>query len=134
MHPHLPLKELCARYSRSVDRWLHARSPPAHRLLTRLPEGISTSRAQAVEVFTDLIAEVRRYGEGMIIADQIPSKLAPEVLKNTTTKIIHTLYARDDREVIGDTMGLDDEQRRWLACLGWGRRSALATCPPDARA
>ena len=92
----------------------------AHRLLTRLPEGISTSRAQAVEVFTDLIAEVRKYGEGMIIADQIPSKLASEVLKNTTTKIIHTLYARDDREVVGDTMGLDDEQRKWIAKLSKG--------------
>ena len=98
----------------------------AHRLLTRLPEGISTSRAQAVEVFTDLIAEVRRYGEGMIIADQIPSKLAPEVLKNTTTKIIHTLYARDDREVIGDTMGLDDEQRRWLAHLDKGEAVVIS--------
>jgi hypothetical protein len=92
----------------------------AHRLLTRLPEGISTSRAQAVEVFTDLIAEVRKYGEGMIIADQIPSKLAAEVLKNTTTKIIHTLYARDDREVVGDTMGLDEEQRNWISKLSRG--------------
>lgn len=31
--------------------------------------------------FADMLAEVRKYGESLIIVDQIPNKLTPEVLK-----------------------------------------------------
>ena len=34
-----------------------------------------------------MLAEVRKYGESLIIVDQIPNKLTPEVLKNTNTKL-----------------------------------------------
>ena len=63
---------------------------------------------------------MRKYGEGLIIADQIPNKLTPEVLKNTNTKIIHRLFAADDRHAIGDTIGLDDEQKEFLTSLAAG--------------
>ena len=35
------------------------------------------------------VSEIRKYGESLVIVDQIPNKLTPEVLKNTNTKIIH---------------------------------------------
>lgn len=89
----------------------------AHRLLTRPLPGDSPNRRLGVETFTDLLAEVRKYGESLIIVDQIPSKLAPEVLKNTNTKIIHKLFARDDKDVVGDTMALDDKQKSYLSHL-----------------
>ena len=57
----------------------------AHRLLSKVEYGDSGSKKSAVETFTDLLAEVRKYGEGLIIVDQIPNKLASEVLKNTNT-------------------------------------------------
>ena len=92
----------------------------AHRLLTRPMPGDSPNRKLGVETFSDLLAEVRKYGESLIIVDQIPGKLAPEVLKNTNTKIIHKLFARDDKDVVGDTMALSDKQRAYLSHLAPG--------------
>ena len=89
----------------------------AHRLLSRPQVGDSPSRKLGVETFTDLLAEIRKYGESLIIVDQIPNKLAPEVLKNTNTKIIHKLFARDDKDAVGDTMALDDKQKNYLSHL-----------------
>ena len=70
-----------------------------------------------VEMFANLLAEVRKYGEGLIIADQIPNKLVSDVIKNTNTKIVHRLFAADDRNTIGDAMGLSDEQKEFLPML-----------------
>ena len=73
-----------------------------------------------VEMFANLLAEVRKYGECLIIADQIPNKLVSDVIKNTNTKIIHRLFAADDRHAIGDAMGLNDEQKDFLPMLQAG--------------
>lgn len=89
----------------------------AHRLLSRPIPGDSSNKKLGVEMFADLLAEVRKYGESLIIVDQIPNKLAPEVLKNTNTKIIHKIFARDDKETVGDTMALDEKQRNYLSHL-----------------
>lgn len=91
----------------------------AHRLLEK-PDGNDDAKKLGVNLFTNLLAEVRKYGECLIIADQIPNKLTPEILKNTNTKIIHRLFARDDREVIGETIGLTDEQKQFLPMLKAG--------------
>lgn len=93
----------------------------AHRLLTKFNPGESPTKKQGVEVFADMLAEVRKYGEALIIVDQIPNKLTPEVLKNTNTKIVHKLFAKDDKEAIGNTMALEDEQKDFLSYLEPGR-------------
>ena len=92
----------------------------AHRLLSKIEYGDSGSKKTAVETFTDLLAEVRKYGEGLIIVDQIPNKLASEVLKNTNTKIIHKILAKDDKEAVGDTMLMNDKQKEFLSALNVG--------------
>lgn len=92
----------------------------AHRLLSKVEYGDSGSKKISVDMFTDLLAEVRKYGESLIIVDQIPNKLAVEVLKNTNTKIIHKLFAKDDKEAIGDTMLMDDKQKQYLSSLQTG--------------
>lgn len=89
----------------------------AHRLLARPEPGDGGARKMGVEMFANLLAEVRKYGEGLIIADQIPTKLVPDVIKNTNTKIVHRLFAADDRNTIGDAMGLTDEQKNFLPML-----------------
>lgn len=91
----------------------------AHRLLAK-PDFSENARKSAVETFTDLLAEVRKYGEGLAVIDQIPNKLAAEVLKNTNTKIIHKLFAQDDKDAVGDTMLMDDKQRGRLSALAAG--------------
>lgn len=93
----------------------------AHRLLARFSPGDSPNKKQGIETFTDMLAEVRKYGESLIIADQIPNKLTPEILKNTNTKIVHKLFAEDDKEAIGATMSLSTEQKNFLSSLNTGR-------------
>ena len=93
----------------------------AHRLLSKFEPGDNHSKKQGVEIFADMLAEVRKYGESLIIVDQIPNKLTPEVLKNTNTKIVHKIFARDDKEAIGNTMALEDEQKSFLSYLEVGR-------------
>jgi DNA helicase HerA-like ATPase len=92
----------------------------AHRLL-RAPRGggmeTGDAQAKAVTMFTDLLAEMRAYGEAFIVADQIPVKLAPEVLKNSNIKIIHRLSAPDDRAAVAASINLSEEQSRHLVAL-----------------
>ena len=93
----------------------------AHRLLSKYLPGDSMTKKQGVEMFSNMLAEVRKYGEALIIVDQIPSKLATDVLKNTNTKIVHRIFAQDDKEAIGNTMAMSDEQKRFLSSLSTGR-------------
>jgi hypothetical protein len=92
----------------------------AHRLLSKYEAGDSMNKKHGIEVFTDMLSEVRKYGESLIIVDQIPNKLTPEILKNTNTKIIHKLFAKDDKESVGDTMSMNDEQKAYLSSLNTG--------------
>jgi uncharacterized protein len=92
----------------------------AHRLLGR-PEGAEAgpggAAAHAVEMFAGLLAEVRAYGEGLIIADQIPGRLVPDVITNTAVKMTHRLPAADDRAAVGATMNMTRTQNRFLVTL-----------------
>jgi len=102
----------------------------AHRLLqntsTYVDVESANPRAQAIEVFTNMLSEMRAYGQGVLVAEQIPSKLAPDVLKNTNLKIVHRLIAYDDRRSIGHTMNLNDEQQTYLGILTPGMAAVYA--------
>ncbi|MBK9143891.1 MAG: ATP-binding protein [Candidatus Melainabacteria bacterium] len=102
----------------------------AHRLLKNVPTAQSGDSAnpagKAVEFFTNMLAEIRSYGQGFIIADQIPNKLAPEALKNTNLKVMHRIVAVDDRDSMGGAMNLDDIQKRHVTALGQGRALVYA--------
>lgn len=93
----------------------------AHRLLPCPDASTSPARRLSIDMFTDLLAEVRKYHECLIIVDQVPSRLAPEVLKNTSTKIAHTLFARDDKIALGDAMALTKEQTDRISKLRVGQ-------------
>lgn len=93
----------------------------AHRLLSRWQPGDGLNKKMGVETFSDMLAEIRKYGESLIIVDQIPNKMAPDVLKNTNTKIIHRIFAQDDKEAVGNTMALDRDQKRFLSSLLTGQ-------------
>ena len=88
----------------------------AHRLLKHVSEEASeldgNVRSKAVETFCNMLSEIRAYGEGVFVSEQIPNKLARDVLKNTNLKVMHRLVAKDDRDIMGDTMNLNDEQKK----------------------
>ena len=101
----------------------------AHRLLrkpgTAGPGGAGAA-GHAVELFAGLLAEVRAYGEGLVIAEQIPARLVPDVIKNTAVKIVHRLPAADDREAVGATINATPAQSRYLVTLPPGQAAAFA--------
>lgn len=96
----------------------------AHRLFKHVPVTFDTETAnmkgKAVETFANLLSEVRAYGEGILVVEQIPSKLAADVVKNTSLKIMHRLVAAEDRRLLGGTMNLTPEQEERIASLGTG--------------
>jgi DNA helicase HerA-like ATPase len=100
----------------------------AHRLLRR-PDGSAGgsggAAAHAVELFAGLLAEIRAYGEGLIIAEQIPDRLVPDVIKNTAVKITHRLPAADDRDAVGATMNMTTAQNRFLVTLKPGEAAVF---------
>lgn len=96
----------------------------AHRLLRRTDH--PGPAAHAVELFAALLAEIRAYGEGLVIAEQIPSKLIPDVIKNTAVKIMHRLPALDDRQAVGATANLTERQSQYLVTLPPGMGAVFA--------
>ena len=94
----------------------------AHRLLRAGREGAS---GHAVELFAGLLAEIRSYGEGIVIAEQIPAKLVPDAIKNTALKVLHRLPAADDRQLVGATMNLDEDQSRQVVSLPPGEAAVF---------
>ncbi len=94
----------------------------AHRLLRAGRAGAS---AHAVELFAGLLAEIRAYGEGIVIAEQIPAKLVPDAIKNTALKVLHRLPAADDRQLVGATMNLDADQSRQVVSLPPGEAAVF---------
>ncbi|HVB76151.1 MAG TPA: DUF87 domain-containing protein [Ktedonobacteraceae bacterium] len=102
----------------------------AHRLLkhtaTQVDNEKANPRAQAIETFTNMLSEIRGYGQGVIVAEQIPSKLAPDVLKNTNLKIAHRLVAGDDRQSVGQTMNFTAPQSLYLGTLSPGMAAVYA--------
>lgn len=97
----------------------------AHRLLKnveteRSSENMGNPKGKAVEHFTNMIAEMRSYGQGVIIAEQIPSKLAPDVIKNSSNKIIQRVVSADDQALIANTIGIKPEDSVYLGSLKTG--------------
>src|SRR6516225_2463088 len=96
----------------------------AHRLLRAGREGRAS--VHAVELFAAMLAEIRAYGEGLVIAEQIPSKLVGDVVKNTALKVMHRLPAADDRDLTGAAMNLDGAQSRQVVALEPGVAAVFA--------
>lgn len=102
----------------------------AHRLLTnvgaRRSQEEADPRGKAVETFANLLSEIRAYGQGVTVADQIPVKLAPEIIKNTNLKIVHRVVAADDRAVLAGAMAMDERQALALATFKLGQAAVFS--------
>ena len=97
----------------------------AHNIVGRTGEAqpspdIADPKAFAAEYLCRMLAEVRALGVGIIIVDQLPSAVAPEVVKNTTTKLAFRQVYKEDREVIGASMLLSPMEIEELARLKVG--------------
>jgi len=120
------IREYC-RVTRTESKLQHVTLiEEAHRVMAKAAhqadrEIMADTRAEAVGMFSAMLSEVRAFGEGLIIAEQIPNRLADDALKNTDVKIVHRLPGKDDREAIGATMNLDQKQELFLTKLPPGQ-------------
>ena len=96
----------------------------AHHLLKRTSTEQTTEGSnllgKSVEMLSNAIAEMRTYGEGFLIVDQAPGLLDMSTIRNTNTKIIMRLPDFTDRQLVGKSANLNDDQITELAKLPCG--------------
>lgn len=104
----------------------------AHNVLARPNaslEGTGNPQQVVEDLFANMLAEIRSLGEGFMIIDQIPTKLIPDVIKNTNYKICHRTTAMDDCAVMAQALALRDDQKGIIPTLEQGH--AIVSCDLD---
>lgn len=102
----------------------------AHRVMMKCDKPDMPQYKSAM-MFSNMLSEIRAYGEGMFLVDQVPTRLIPDAIKNTNTKITHRLVAEDDCKAIAESMGLSKEQRPIIPKLMVGQCIVSTSLTPD---
>lgn len=92
----------------------------AHRLMAESSPNNAfngDSKSSAGEDFSNILAEVRGYGEGIIIAEQIPALLVKGAVGNTYIKIMHWLEDAQSFNEFANIMNLTEKQREYARTL-----------------
>lgn len=84
-----------------------------------------TASAKTAQMFVDMLAEIRALGQSIVVVEQIPTKLAPEAIKNTNLKLMHRIGSADDREFLGRAMNFDELQMEYVSTLKPGQAVAF---------
>ncbi len=97
----------------------------AHRLLKnveteRSSEMMGNPKGKAVEVFCNILSEMRSLGQGVAVVEQIPSKISLDVIKNSNTKIVHRLVSKDDQSLLAGSLSINDDDALYLNRLKTG--------------
>lgn len=80
-------------------------------------QGDANPSAIAQGLVKRMLAEIRSYGVGLIIADQSPRKVTTDVVALTDMKMIFRLVEGEDKRIIGDSTNMTDVQIQRLAKL-----------------
>ena len=94
----------------------------AHNIVGRNNQAVASEdnpdpAAFAADAVCRMLAELRGAGVGVVILDQIPSAVAADVIKQTSTKIAFRQVDQEDRERLGASMLLNPAQTDELARL-----------------
>jgi hypothetical protein len=95
----------------------------AHRLMSAGKFGSeyqADPRAQGGENFSNILAEVRGFGESILIAEQIPTTLVQGAMGNTHVKIMHWLEDAASFSLFNDILNLNERQREHARTLEVG--------------
>lgn len=94
----------------------------AHNVLLKPNDNLTSGSPQqaAADLFGRMLSEVRGYGQGMIVVDQVPTRLIDDVTKNTNYKIVHRLTAPDDQDVMASCMAFREDQKYIIPALEKG--------------
>ena len=104
----------------------------AHNVLAR-PSfdsgGVGNPQQVVADLFGNMLSEIRSFGEGLMLVDQVPTRLIDDAIRNTNYKIAHRLTAKDDVDIMGAALGLRPDQQSLIPLLQQGQ--AVITCDKD---
>ena len=102
----------------------------AHRVMSKC-ENPELPQYKSAMMFSNMLSEIRAYGEGMMLVDQVPTRLIPDAIKNTNLKIVHRLVAEDDVKAVGEAMSLSERQRKVIPKLLTGQCVVSSSASTD---
>lgn len=80
-------------------------------------EGAANPSSIAKALVKRMLAEIRSYGVGLVIADQSPRKVGTDVVALTDIKLAFRLVEREDKEILADSSNMSEAQTKRLARL-----------------
>lgn len=81
---------------------------------------IANPKSFSAEYVVRMLLELRALNVVIIIVDQFPSTIAPEVIKSTSSKLAFRQVAKDDREELGASMLFSDIELEEIARIKAG--------------
>ncbi len=96
----------------------------AHRLISFEPMASDpferSIKSKTQQTFSDILAEIRTYGEAFIISEQKPKELIRSAITNTNLKICHKLPSIDQVLTFKDSLALEDKHIPFITRLSPG--------------
>ncbi|MHA2023139.1 MAG: hypothetical protein ACTSWQ_05710, partial [Candidatus Thorarchaeota archaeon] len=95
----------------------------AHYLLRKTGitgEAHSGGKAHAVMAFTEVLRVLGGTGLGVVLIDQLPSRLVDEAIRIPVNMVIHTLNHEDERRMVGKHARCTDAQIEHIGGMGIG--------------
>ena len=94
----------------------------AHVLLGNNANGIEqgNSKGTTIDSLKNMIAEIRSYGTGIIIADQSAKMVSREIVANTDIKIAFRLVEKEEKEILGNSINADEKIKNKMSKLKTG--------------
>lgn len=80
-------------------------------------QGEANPSAIAQGLVKRMLAEIRSYGVGIVIADQSPRKVSTDVVALTDMKLVFRLVESADKQIIGDSTNMSDTQIQRMSRL-----------------
>lgn len=80
-------------------------------------QGDANPSAIAQGLVKRMLAEIRSYGVGIIIADQSPRKVSTDVVALTDIKMVFRLVEATDKQIVADSMNMSEAQIQRMSRL-----------------
>lgn len=83
-------------------------------------ENKSTPKGTTVTSLKAMVAEIRSYGTGIIIADQSAKKVSRDIVANTDIKVIFRLVEKEEKEILCESINADTRIKEHISRLKMG--------------
>lgn len=80
-----------------------------------------SSKGTTVKTIQKMIAEIRSYGTGIVIADQKPSAVTESIVSNTNVKVSFRLTSPKERNLIAESMDMPENNVEYISRLNVGQ-------------